>query len=271
MRKFTLLFALCVVSFVYCFAQEVSIKKEVVLIDKNEYCLIKDESKNIFNTNFTILNLNGDELFYVKLSMNTITDNPNVSQQDRTYNFYVLVNMQTQEEVELDITDLTFKKTLMKHFFQNKVLAEDMTVSEEGFQKFRLKYACKCSEKLAMKMSKANNTVIIAGGGGNTPLVNRNRSAMIMVFGKEIKQANALIGTYTRSQTATGGDVQVRYTIYDAYNNLVAEATCSAFNAKSAQVTTIKDNRTQTVSFSFSTDMEVVKAIAHLLVDRMYL
>ena len=265
-HKNSLLWAFLLLSFSSIFAQEVSFKKDMALVDGNEYCQMTEEKVLLTRQNLTILNLIGDELFFIKLNVNKLSDNPS----DNTYyNYYTLTNLTTKEEMEMEL-DLSYKKNVVKHLFQNQVINEDGTINEEGFQKFKIKYSCKCSETLATKLGNKSR---VSGGGnmGATALPSRNRSAMIMVFGKEIKQANVLIGTYIRTQQAIQGGVEVRYTIYDSQQNLVAEATCTAFNAKSAQLTTAKDNRTYTVPFSFSTDIEVVKALAKTLTDKMYL
>ena len=94
---------------------------------------------------------------------------------------------------------------------------------------------------------------------------------MIFTSGNDIRQDNVIIGTYTHKQQAINGTVEVRYEIYDSYGNLVANAVRSAFDSQQIKITTAKDNRTHSASSSFSTDMAIMKEIAKVLIDKMYL
>ncbi|MBX7243611.1 MAG: hypothetical protein K1X92_17865 [Bacteroidia bacterium] len=248
-------------------AQEVDFKKDMALVDGQEYCQVTEESQMMIKTAMTVYNLAGDELFYLKMNSYKVKEKPNG--KDEYYSFYTLTNIATGEQIELEI-ELMFKKNLVKHLFQEKVINAEGRIDEAGFRKFAIKHGCNCTQELEMEI-KVNGASAGVGVPSGAALVKRNRSAMIFVSGKEIRQDNTLIGTYTREQHAVSGTVKVYYSIYDMEGNLIAESVCTAFNPKSCETTTVKDNRTYTVSFNFNTDMEIVKAIARMLTDKLYL
>lgn len=100
-------------------------------------------------------------------------------------------------------------------------------------------------------------------------LLERNRDAMIQVFGNTVKQDFKKIASVKKSQRASEGTIIQRIKILNHKGKLIAEAVGRGVNTTTFEVTTLKDNHTQTIQAdSF---INVVKDIVTTLVADYYL
>jgi hypothetical protein len=100
-------------------------------------------------------------------------------------------------------------------------------------------------------------------------LLERDRDAMIQVFGKNVKQDFKNIATFKKSQRATRGTIVVRIKIYNHNGKQIAEATADGVMNTEYKIVTLKDNETHFVKAESS--LYIVRDIVKSLVDDYYL
>jgi hypothetical protein len=120
-------------------------------------------------------------------------------------------------------------------------LMENGELSEAGEKKFLMLYPIQYSTKGAQ----------IAGGGNNFQTVERNRGAMIMVFGSQIKQDQKAIGTFQKNQGWSNGHSTYTISFYLPNGVKAAEAVGDGISPDTWRVVTMKDNRVSNVAASF--------------------
>jgi len=115
----------------------------------------------------------------------------------------------------------------------------------------------------------AGGTQSSTTSGGGT--VERNRNAMIQVFGSDIKQDFKVIGTFShKSERVDGQSVNV-YSFFLPNGTKVAEGTVPTFGDKTCSLWTISDNRRQSLTLKSIGTSAIAKEIAEVLVRGHYL
>jgi hypothetical protein len=157
---------------------------------------------------------------------------------------------------------LSMGKTLAQAVVENDLI-KDNAVNPEGEKRF-----------LALNPSrlKTQPTVIVNVSNNTAPdytTAERNRSMMIIEANGQLKQGGVDIGTCTTATSYSEGKGTARIKYFLPNGVQCAEATCDNIGAKTATVTTFKDNRTHTVTIGNSTMKE--KEIAEWLSKNFYL
>jgi hypothetical protein len=104
---------------------------------------------------------------------------------------------------------------------------------------------------------------------GENNLLERNRDAMIQVFGQTVKQDFKEIARFEKTQNASQGTIVVRYKIYNHNGKQIAEASTDGVMNTKYRVVTLKDNETHFVEAESS--LYIVRDIIKTLVDSYYL
>jgi hypothetical protein len=107
-----------------------------------------------------------------------------------------------------------------------------------------------------------------APGSSNPALVNRNRNAMVQVFGDNIMQGGITIGSITQISATDAGKLFYQITIKLPTGELIATAKTESVTDHNWYIITAKDNKEHIVSSSLGADKE---DIAKYLVDKLYL
>lgn len=100
-------------------------------------------------------------------------------------------------------------------------------------------------------------------------LLERNRDAIIQVFGKKVQQDFKNIATIKKSRIAAEGTIIQRIKICNHTGKQIAEAVGRGVTTTKYTVTTLKDNRKHTIEAESS--ISVVKDIIAMLVEDYYL
>lgn len=247
--------------------------------------MIADDGAGLGVKDYTIYNLEGLDLIYIS---HDGYDKPNPAMTStnglekviyRTFKF-----LETEEECEIkwtlgqDLDEIIAKNNLLNGNELNK----------EAAHKFVVKNGKKFSEEkshITVSISTNNtgnayanhysngyangtNPNVSGTTTSNIGLVERNRSAHLYIFGDKLQQDFKDIGfAKEKTELANGKSYRViRVTLPDG--TLIAEAKGESFNSSTLIVTTLKDNKKHSVSYSFGKQVE---AVANYLIDHYYL
>ena len=245
-------------------AQKVKIKKKIVSIDKVPYC--KTSCGGAFTQDCKIQNLDGETLVSMILHDYQTGEAKN--------NIYEIIFIGTDYIAQKDAS-FSFTKKLMREFYKYEVI-KDGKLNEAGVQKFVKEY----SEDLKGKYQGRENKYL-GKSAVKKPfddkkiiqhdLIERNRSANIMVLGEEIQQDFKIIGQYEMETSMDGTTIQQTFTFSLPDGTLLATATMEEFSKNGAcQIVTTKDNKEHSVSIKSKDKMAKTKEIAKFLVKRLY-
>jgi hypothetical protein len=155
-------------------------------------------------------------------------------------------------------------KSLASAVIENNLIV-DNALNPEGEKRFLAVYP-------AQQLQSGQPTVIVNVTNNNSPdytTVERNRSMMIIEANGQLRQGGVDIGTCTTTNSCSGGKTTALIKYFLPNGTVCAEATCDNIGAKTATVTTFKDNRTHTVTIGNSAMKE--KEIAEWLSKNFYL
>lgn len=218
------------------------------------YAILK-EKKKMLAANYTLFSLNGKELANMPYEC---IDDPNGSSKQTCYHAFLFLQSGKRGEMIIGIG------TKIERVIVEFDLVKDNDINPAGENKFVMNHPPKYSNK------PQNTTVIIVNNGvpGNYTTVERNRSGSINLYGTELKQDFKTIGTVTKSNSSSNGEMLYTVSYFLPNGTKIAEATGEGINCKSWRVVTMKDNQSHTITTTFSQQEE---QIAKFLSDRYYL
>ncbi|MDQ3108662.1 MAG: hypothetical protein M3R17_02110 [Bacteroidota bacterium] len=218
------------------------------------YAILKDK-KVMLASDYTLFSLNGKEL--VDMPYQCIDDANSASNQTCYHAFLFL---QSGKRAEI-IIGLGMK---IERIIVEFDLVKNNDINPAGENKFVMRYPPKYSNK------PQNTTVVIINNGvpGNYATVERNRSGGVNLYGTELKQDFKTIGTVTKSNSSSNGEMIYTVSYFLPNGIKIAEATGRGINCKEWRVVTMKDNQSHTITTTFSQQEE---QIAKFLSDSYYL
>ncbi|HSI91825.1 MAG TPA: hypothetical protein VK927_11965 [Adhaeribacter sp.] len=251
----------CCLSFRAAFAQQVTYKGDQILVNKQPYALLK-KSGNALIRDFSLQNLQGQELAMVKA---TIIDLPN----NENYIYYTATFFPEGQQAELENAIGFGKKLagLVVHYD----LVKNNALNPEGLTKFLQVYNQKPSERFKnVSPVAAHPSASSANADLQYQTVARNRQADISVMGKNLQQDFRTIGTFAQTDQATRGIIvrTLRFSLPDG--TPVAEATFEGLDAENCTLVTLRDNKMHRISAT-PLDIETPEILAKFLADRHYL
>lgn len=259
---------------------DVIISLDTVFDSGTPFCRFRVLKSGLYNSEIRVFDLHDNEVLFIN-SEHYDTDGVPATTTDWKY-YLVLTALNTQQKVEMPYvygaTNIA-KRLVQEGLFRQGEL--DTTV----VRNLRLRYGSKFSEERARLDSAPKPAVTIVngqpygspavvggtiGGASASPMVERNRSLPVMVFGNQVQQGGVVIGRITTSQWAVVGGVQrvIRYVLPNG--TLVAEAhTTAAIGFPCTwTVVTARDNRQHLVNGQPTQDETL---IARYLVQNLYL
>lgn len=226
-------------------AQKISQKGDLFMVDGNPYLYISKTDTD----EKTILKV---KTLDQKLIVLAVSD-------DNT-SYYELNFLETNQIAYLQSSFTNMSKRIVKEFYSNNLIVENK-VSEEGKKIFLLIYKDKPENLVADQVDTDINIEhnprhqpqksthnYAEGNGQNDPIIARNRAAHIYIIGKEIRQANQLIGTATNETIADAGQIFRIFRFYSPNGMLLAEANYAGISAATCLIITQKDNRRHTLN-----------------------
>lgn len=254
--------------------------------------MIADEGSNLGVKDYTVYSLDGVDLIYIS---HDGYDKPNPAMTTNNglerVIYRIFTFLETEEVCEIK---WTLGQDLDEIIAKNNLISENV-LNKEAAHKFVIKNGKRFSEEkshISVSINTSTNvgnpyanhygaysnygnvsTNVNTGSSVNTNnsnigIVERNRSAQLFIFGDKLQQDFKDIGfAKEKTELANGKSYRViRFTLPDG--TLVAEARGESFNSTTLIVTTMKDNKRQSVSYAFAKQIEEV---AKYLIDHYYL
>jgi hypothetical protein len=246
-------------------AQKIKIKKKIVSIDKEPYC--KTNCGGAFTQDCKIQNLDGETL--VSLVMHDYQTG------EAKNNIYEIIFIGTNYTAQKDAS-FSFIKKLIKEFYKYEVI-KDGKLNEAGVQKFVKEYGEDLKSRYSDRERNYLGKSVIKQSSGEKKtvehdLIERKRSANIMILGQEIQQDFKIIGQYEVETSMDGTTIQQNFTFSLPDGTLIATATMEEFSEDGAcQVVTAKNNGEYSLSIKSKDKMGKAKEIAQFLVKQLYL
>jgi hypothetical protein len=246
-------------------AQKVKIKKKIVRIDKEPYC--KTNCGGVLTQDCKIQNLDGETL------VSMIFHSYKTSEVEQS--IYEIIFIGTDYIAQKDLS-FSFTKKLMKEFYKYEVI-KDGKLNEVGVQKFVKEYGEDLKGRYSERENKYLGKSAVKKPSDSKKmvqhdLIERKRSANIMVLGEEIQQDFKIIGQYEMETSMDGTTIQQNFTFSLPDGTLIATATMEEFSKNgTCQIVTAKDNEAHSVNIESSDKMAKAKEIAQFLVKRLYL
>ena len=223
-------------------AQKIKIKKKIVSIDKEPYC--KTNCGGAFTQDCKIQNLDGETL--VSLVMHEYQTG------EAKNNIYEIIFIGTNYTAQKDAS-FSFTKKLMREFYKYEVI-KDGKLNEAGVQKFVKEY----SEDLKGKYQGRENKYLGKSAVKKTfdnkkiiqhDLIERKRSANILILGEEIQQDFKIIGQYEMETSMDGTTIIQNFIFSLPDGTLIATAMMEEFSKNGAcQIVTVKDNEEHSIT-----------------------
>lgn len=249
-----LLFTLAFLVSCFCsFAQDVTIKKDIIYKDGEPYAKMRKSGAIVHD--FLVSTLDGEEILAA------------IHQGDGAV--YIITFMGSGAKGQME-GNLAFAKRLAKELVISNII-KDGKLNPAGERRFLLLHPVAGAVEPIVDIPPGNTPANSGILPPNDELPERNTSAPVMIFGKEISQDNTIIGTYKSRQSVANGMVYHIVSIYSTTGNKVAEATLENVGAKSARIKTFNDNRLTPIPIKALDDMGIAKEIAAWLVARYYL
>lgn len=237
-------------SFATARAQDVSVKGDVILKDGEPYAQMKKTGG--MGATFTISALDGTEVL--------------TAVYDKVAQDYVL-SFSSWEEVRMANT-IGFGKVLAKDIVRADLFKAG-ALNPAGVRKFLTAHGGSAAPALPTVSSRAEDDR--ASSATEPQLVKRDRAGAVTVIGAKLQQDFKTIATWKVKPEAANGTVYHTYTFSLPDGTVVAEAVLEGVNAKSAKVTTMKDNRSTTLAVEGYNQTGTAQTIAAWLVGRYYL
>jgi hypothetical protein len=251
MARVIMLFFICFISGIVK-AQKVSIKKGVAYVDDSAYCKVTGKKGLLgsMETSFSIMSLDDKELIYVK--------------EDEGNTTYTLSFLTLNEKIKTNKTEfgIDWKTSIVKALFKSGVIKNN-ALDASGKNIFALKY------KIDKEDSDDN------GGTGEPakkmPLVERNKSAEIYVFGDYVEQDFKKIATFSSTTEINNSNDIVRlYIIKLPTGQKIAEFKAEEFKAENNNLYILAKDRTIRVDDisgnTIGQQMEILKKVAKVLI-----
>lgn len=244
-KKLTLL-----IFFVFAFqisvsAQKIKVKKGIAYVNKTAFCKVEKEG-NLTNKNYTISNLENDELIFIK----------SIEPQF----FYEVRFLDSGLKMTVKQAPLTnFSKSFIKKIVKSKLIKKG-EIDKSALGKFMVKYTDEIPKPL-----ENNSTVIVINGANNSNYekITRDITKPIYVYGNRIQQdfktISVMDSNFNSSTFYIGSTKSIK----------VASVTFNNEGTKSSAILkTSIDNKIRTLTVSF---VNRNKEIAQFLVRNNYL
>ncbi|MGB0862162.1 MAG: hypothetical protein ACPGXZ_04555 [Saprospiraceae bacterium] len=247
------------------YAQKVKIKKKVVSVNKQPYC--KTNCGGAFTQDCKIKNLDGETLISLVLH--------EYQTGEATNNVYEITFVGTKYTAQKDAS-FSFTKKLIREFYKYEVIT-DGQLNDAGIQKFVKEYNEDLKGKYAEREAKYLGKTVVRESSNNKKavehkLIDRKRSANILIFGEEIQQDFKTIGRYELENSMEGTIIQQNFSFYLPDGTLIATATMAEFSKTgSCKIVTTKDNEEHLVTIKAKDKMAKAKEMTSFLVKRIYL
>lgn len=214
------------------------------------YCMLTKDGKGLLYKGYSVYNLGGDELIYVKKE---VYDDPKSTVKQLYYAFNFL------ESGDVAEIDGSIEKDQIARFIVKNNLIEDEIVNPTAMKKLVQVFGTKISERVN-KMSASTPTQSnnpgdyyankYAGIGAQKAATGNKYGNVVnaYIIGGKVKINTTEVGTVREEQKAEGGGIIKRKYFYDKGGNLVAEATCEGINCQEWEVKTPSDKNTDIVS-----------------------
>lgn len=244
---------------------KIKIKKQIVTVDGQSYC--KTNCGGAFTQDCKIQNLDGETLVSLVLHDYQTGEAKN--------NIYEIIFIGTDYTAQKDAS-FSFTKKLMQEFHEYEVI-KDGKLNEVGVQKFVKTYSEDLKGKYGERESKYLGKSAVKASSDEKKtiqhdLIERKRSANILILGEEIQQDFQLIGQYQVETSLNGTTVQQVFTFSLPDGTLIATATMEEFSKDGVcQIVTSKDNEEHSLAIKGKNKMAKAKEIAQFLVKRIYL
>lgn len=230
--------------------QSVEVSLDTLFFKGNAYCLYVEGKKMLGNVlDITIKDLNGVDQMWCVLKTGNELQHPEIA----------------------TAYEITFSQSENKSLYIN-VLGNSLAKEIVKIDLFENGYYNSTKERKFMAM----HPPLAKMGGEGTPdqrevpysTVERNRGAMVQVFGNVIKQDFVVIGNIKESQINSEGKIRTRYTITLPSGKGVAIAENEGINSHHWEVITMKDHKMHHVHSEIGKDQTDV---INYLIKMLYL
>ena len=232
-------------------AQKVKVKDNIAYINDSAFCKIVGKA-TLLNPEYTIAAVNGEELIYVN-------ENPG-----KDYVSLVFLNNNAKAKLAANKTGMFHKNIFIKMLFANAVIVGN-EINEKGKNKLLAKYEAEEEDEKITTTQPNQNT-----------LVERNTEAMVMIFGRTIKQDGETIGTVAiKNYADDNANLMRKYSFTLLNNKVIAELKVDEFNADKYSFITTSDNKTHSLTIKSGSfvvqENNVLVSAATYLVGLKYL
>jgi len=221
------------------------------------YTVMKKIQKELLLYDYNLLSLTGKQLVYFK--------NNSIETFTVTKRYYKVIFINSKKKAEIAYRS---SGKLAKLIVESGLIQSD-TINSEAEENFILFH----DENFSNQEESTVINVYLSPSSTNDKylLVERNRMAMIMIIGREIKQDGITIGKIDEKTNAIYGKLYKIYSIYLPNDIKTAEASLLQFNSAQCKLITLKDNQTHYISVHTINPIERQKQIVKFLIDRYYL
>jgi hypothetical protein len=218
------------------------------------YAIMKAKKRGLIS-DYSLFSFTGKELVNM---VNETVEDPTSNTGQKSYTAFLFLQSGKRGELQVGI-GMKVERIVVEYD-----LVKDNEINPAGENKFLMRYPPKFSNK------PQSATVVIVNNNvaGNYTTVDRNRSASISLLGTELKQDFKTIGSVSKSNSSSNGEMIYTVSFFLPNGIKVAEATGKGVNCKEWSVVTMKDNQSHNVTTTFSQQEE---QIAKFLSDSHYL
>lgn len=229
--------------------KSVEVSLDTLFYEGLPYCIFEEGKKVLGNAlNITVKDLEGTERMWCKFATGQELNRPDITSA------YEITFVATgNKALYSNVIGNSLEKEIVKHnLFANGTFN---AASENRFISYNPYKTGFMSQPVA-----PNNAA-------TPPQVQRNRNAMIMIMGEEIKQDNKTIGRIKKSTSTNGGKMFQVAEIYSPDGILIARAE-TAHMQHNWLIVTAKDNKTHQINSSIGKDDS---DLADYLIKQLYL
>jgi hypothetical protein len=239
---------------------------DTVFVSGAPYCVITEKDNGFLQPHdFIVKSLQGTELIYVKYNIYTkpSTTVVNNTPQTTTTNvaYYSWLFEDTQQKSEISYPNKVYKWVVEYNLINGNQInsaAETKFISLNGTQ-----FSQDAAHSVAVQQ-QVNN----AAPNGTGVMVDRNRTAGIMILDGTVTQDSHVIGTVKITQDAVNGTIVKTMTVWLPNGAMIAQGKAYGATSNSWTVVTMKDNQSRAITSSVNEDaMDVVK----FLINSYYL
>lgn len=214
------------------------------------YAILKDKKEFFRVVEYNLFSLNGTELAYIPFEC--------VDKTTDCYYTFVFLDSGKKGEIKP-----SFSFDIEEVIVENN-LVNDTTLNAKAVDIFVLKHPQKLGLEKRNNQSASNNT-----DGIRYEMVERDRDAMIQIFGERIEQGFKRIGTVKKTTWSADGKIGDLLSFYLPNGFKIAEAKQEDVTSDKYRIVTLKDNKFHYI------DIDNIAAtkeeIAKLLIDKYYL